>query len=183
MDDIVQQALAKWPHVPACYNWLGLDARGHWYLRDDATQALGPFAQAKGDRLTHENLLAFITRNYEADARGCWFFQNGPQRVYVELECAPWVLRLSDRGQLTTHTGCPTHALHGQCWVDERGLAYFSTPKGLAVLHTQDMVLLADALEQGRWHWSTTTHEHLLQSHHVVLSPARVQAQPPPNAL
>ena len=41
MDDIVKQALAKWPNVPDCYGWLGLDARGHWYLRDDAVQAAG----------------------------------------------------------------------------------------------------------------------------------------------
>ncbi|MFZ9138137.1 MAG: DUF2946 family protein, partial [Hylemonella sp.] len=24
MDDIVRQAMAKWPNVPACYGWLGL---------------------------------------------------------------------------------------------------------------------------------------------------------------
>jgi hypothetical protein len=30
MDDIVKQAMAKWPNVPACHGWLGLDARGHW---------------------------------------------------------------------------------------------------------------------------------------------------------
>ena len=28
MDDIVKQALAKWPNVPHCYGWLSLDARG-----------------------------------------------------------------------------------------------------------------------------------------------------------
>ena len=39
MDDIVKQALAKWPNVPHCYGWLGLDARGNWYMRDDRTQA------------------------------------------------------------------------------------------------------------------------------------------------
>ena len=32
MDDIVKQALAKWPNVPHCYGWLGLDARGNWYM-------------------------------------------------------------------------------------------------------------------------------------------------------
>lgn len=36
MDDIVKQALAKWPNVPDCYGWLGLDARGRWFMRDDA---------------------------------------------------------------------------------------------------------------------------------------------------
>ena len=44
MDDIVKQALAKWPAVPHCYGWLGIDARGHWYMRDDRVQALGAFA-------------------------------------------------------------------------------------------------------------------------------------------
>ena len=44
MDDIVRQAIAKWPNVPNCYGWLGLDARGNWYMRDDQAQAAGPFA-------------------------------------------------------------------------------------------------------------------------------------------
>ena len=26
MDEIVKQAMAKWPNVPHCYGWLGLDA-------------------------------------------------------------------------------------------------------------------------------------------------------------
>ena len=54
MDDIVRQAIAKWPNVPHCYGWLGLDARGQWYMRDDRTQAAGPFPQAKGSLLRHE---------------------------------------------------------------------------------------------------------------------------------
>ena len=61
MDDIVKQALAKWPNVPDCYGWLGLDARGLWYMRDDRAQAAGAFAsglrgakgQNSGLRLTH----------------------------------------------------------------------------------------------------------------------------------
>ena len=96
MDDIVKQALAKWPNVPHCYGWLGLDARGNWYLRDDRTQAAGPFAVAKGSMLQHEKLIDFIQRNYEHDDAGQWFFQNGPQRVYVELEAAPWVWRVGE---------------------------------------------------------------------------------------
>jgi len=32
MDEIVDAALKKWPNVPHCYGWLGLDARGAWYL-------------------------------------------------------------------------------------------------------------------------------------------------------
>ena len=54
----------------------------------------GPFPAAKGSLLEHDKLIDFIQRNYEHDERGQWFFQNGPQRVYVELEAAPWVWRV-----------------------------------------------------------------------------------------
>ena len=56
MDEIVKAALKKWPNVPACRDWLGLDARGDWYMRDDRIQAAGPFPQVKGSRLLHEKL-------------------------------------------------------------------------------------------------------------------------------
>ncbi len=94
MDDIVKAALAKWPRVPHCYGWLALDARGQWFMRDERIQAAGPFPAIKGSRIDHDKLLAFIQRNYECDDAGCWFFQNGPQRVYVELEITPWVWRI-----------------------------------------------------------------------------------------
>ena len=86
MDAIVAAALKKWPNVPHCYGWLALDARGDWYMRDDRIQAAGPFPRVKGSRIDHEKLREFIARNYAADDSGAWFFQNGPQRVYVELE-------------------------------------------------------------------------------------------------
>ena len=63
MDDIVKAALQKWPHVPHCYGWLALDARGDWYMRDDRIQHAGPFPQVKGSRIDHDKLRAFIERN------------------------------------------------------------------------------------------------------------------------
>ena len=95
MDPIVAAALKKWPNVPHCYGWLALDARGDWYMRDDRIQAAGPFPRVKGSRIEHEKLREFIARNYGHDESGAWFFQNGPQRVYVELEAAPYVWRLA----------------------------------------------------------------------------------------
>jgi len=97
MDDIVKAALKKWPNVPDCYDWLALDARGDWYMRDERTQHAGPFPQVKGSRIVHDKLKEFIGRNYESDERGAWFFQNGPQRVYLTLEAAPWVLGVQRR--------------------------------------------------------------------------------------
>ena len=108
MDAIVEAALRKWPNVPHCHGWLALDARGDWYMRDERVQAAGPFPRVKGSRIQHEKLLAFIHRNYAADADGAWYFQNGPQRVYVQLEAAPWVWRVADAAagsRLQAHTG------------------------------------------------------------------------------
>jgi lipocalin len=108
MDDVVKQAMAKWPNVPDCYGWLGLDARGDWYMRDDQAQALGTFTQNKGSRLAHEKLIEFINRNYASDKQGQWFFQNGPQRVYVEIEATPWIWRLQTDGSVQVLNSCAT---------------------------------------------------------------------------
>jgi hypothetical protein len=149
MDDIVRQAMAKWPNVPDCYGWLGLDARGDWYMRDDSTQAVGPFPLSRGAVLRHQKLVDFIQRNYDRDAAGCWYFQNGPQRVYVELEAAPLVLRLDSQGNVQSHTGEPLTARH--CIVDEQGRLYLVTPRGLGLVHTLDMHYAADLIESARW--------------------------------
>lgn len=149
MDDIVKQAIAKWPKVPAAYGWLGLDTRGRWYLRDDATQADGPFPQARGELLQHEKLLEFIARNYEADAQGRWFFQNGPQRVFVELELTPLIWRVHPDFSVVSHTGCSSAVQ--ECLMDAEGRVYLATPMGLGLVHTQDVALAAQAIEAGRW--------------------------------
>jgi len=149
MDDIVRQAMAKWPNVPHCYGWLGLDARGNWYMRDDRVQAAGPFPQCKGSLLHHEKLIAFIHRNYERDEDGRWFFQNGPQKVYVELEATPLVWRLGPDREVSAHTG--RRAQVQQAFVDEHGLVYLNTDLGFGLIHTQDVLHAADAIDAGSW--------------------------------
>jgi hypothetical protein len=157
MDDIVIAAIRKWPNVPAVYGWLALDARGDWYLRDEAVQAHAPFAQLKGSRIEHRRLIEFIARNYAADERGAWFFQNGPQRVYVELEAAPLVAgveRSGDSFVLASHVG---HAVGdaqcrpAACLLDEAGRLFVASPAGLAIVRSTDMLTAADALEFGAW--------------------------------
>jgi hypothetical protein len=153
MDDMVRKAMIKWPNVPDCYGWLGLDNRGHWRMRDDSVQKLGAFQSqvpgAKGAELRHENLIEFIHRNYEADDLGRWYFQNGPQRVYVELESTPYIFRLDESFKATAHTGEMTQVL--SCWVDESGCAYLHTSMGLGLVHTLDVVVLGEAITQGLW--------------------------------
>jgi hypothetical protein len=103
MDDIVKQAMAKWPNVPDCYGWLALDARGAWRMRDERAQHL----DLPGDKVIQAKLLGFINRNYAVDERGCWYFQNGPQRVYLNLEATPYIARTDPQHGLLLHTGEP----------------------------------------------------------------------------
>jgi hypothetical protein len=103
MDDIVKQALAKWPNVPHCYGWLALDARGNWRMRDERAQHFNQ----PGDKLNNAALVGFIRRNYTRDERGCWYFQNGPQRVYVQLEATPYIARTDPAAGWLLHTGVP----------------------------------------------------------------------------
>ncbi|SOY54779.1 DUF2946 family protein [Cupriavidus taiwanensis] len=114
MDDIVRQAMARWPNVPNVYGWLTLDRRGQWRLRNEYAQQHG----LSGDPIRHEALIGFIERNYQCDERGCWYFQNGPQRVFVALGYAPWIVRLH-QGALQTTTGQP-FTLQA-CFADEHG--------------------------------------------------------------
>lgn len=114
MDEIVKQAMARWPNVPYCYGWLALDRRGQWRLRNEYAQQHG----LSGDPLRHPALVGFIERNYLRDEHGAWFFQNGPQRVFVELAYAPWVVRLHQR---QFHTTSQRAFVPRSCHADEHG--------------------------------------------------------------
>jgi hypothetical protein len=156
MDELVAAAMLKWPHVPSCYGWLGLDARGQWWMRDEAAQSAGRFQSGvpatKGSLLRHEKLIAFIARNYQQDARGCWYFQNGPQQVFVELEATPHILRIQASGSMETHTGEPFAPR--RAWTDGAGRLYFDQQGGeLALVHSLDVLQGAELIE--RWHWPT----------------------------
>jgi hypothetical protein len=127
MDEIVLQALRKWPDVPSVYGWLSLDRRGNWAIKDD--------------RVRHPTLIDFIGRNYDADQHGRWFFQNGPQRVFVRLTYTPLVFRTRPgAGGLTfvTHTGMPTERV-SRAWLDEQGALLLETASAIGVVHDQDL--------------------------------------------
>jgi hypothetical protein len=182
MDDMVRAALKKWPHVPACTGWLALDARGDWYMRDDRTQAAGAFPLAKGSRIEHLQLREFIERNYEATPDGEWFFQNGPQRVYVELEAAPHVWRLRARSgaapEVRSHTGQAVAV--ESAWLDDKDRLFLATDAGLGIVHTQDMEAAADAIEAGLWTPQALPFAALQERFRFCLSPARRWAGHPP---
>ncbi|MFY9316682.1 MAG: DUF2946 family protein [Burkholderiales bacterium] len=127
MDDAVLRSLAKWPDVPDVYGWLSLDRRGNWLIRNE--------------RIGNLALREFIGRNYQPDARGCWYFQNGPQRVFVELAYTPLVLHF-DGEALFDHCGRPVEC--GQAFLDEEGSVLMQGKPGLGLLDDRDLALFAD---------------------------------------
>jgi hypothetical protein len=142
MDDIVKKAMAKWPNVPDCYGWLALDARGAWRMRDERAQHLN----LPGDKVIQVALLGFINRNYAVDDRGCWYFQNGPQRVYLNLEATPYIARTDPQQGLVLHTGEAFGPLV-RAYMTEVGELIVEGGGKLAQVDDRDLAQLMDALE------------------------------------
>ena len=138
MDESVLRAMAKWPDVPAVCGWLALDRRGNWLI--------------KRETIGNEAVNAFINRNYQHNDAGRWFFQNGPQRVFVDLDYTPYVYRvtsnLSAPLALATHVGDAVNTLHG-AWIDEQGVILIQTDRGVGLVHDQDLdsLLLAAVID------------------------------------
>lgn len=120
--------MAKWPNVPAVYGWLSLDRRGGWRI--------------KGERIANPGVNEFIGRNYEHDAQGRWFFQNGPQRVYVTPDYTPLVYRIVSTAteplKLECHTGNSVATVSGG-WLDENGVLLLETEYGIGLIHDRDL--------------------------------------------
>jgi hypothetical protein len=127
VDDIVVRSLAKWPNVPAVYGWLSLDRRGNWLI--------------KGERIGNAALREFIGRNYEADDKGRWYFQNGPQRVYVALAYTPLVVHYQG-DQLCDQRGRAFSPL--EAFEDDEGSVLFAGSGTVALLDDRDLGRIAD---------------------------------------
>lgn len=142
MDDIVKKAMAKWPNVPHCYGWLALDARGAWRMRDERAQHFG----LPGDKVIQEALLGFINRNYAADERGCWYFQNGPQRVFLNLEATPFIARTDPQHGLVLHTGEAVTAI-ARAFMTETGEVIVDAGGKIAQVDDRDVAQLMEMME------------------------------------
>mgnify|MGYP003439615795 FL=1 len=60
------------------------------------------------------------------------------------------LLRLLDgEAEVEAHTG--QRLAVQSCWLDEFGWLYLLTPRGLGLVHSQDMVGAADRIERGEW--------------------------------
>jgi hypothetical protein len=131
MDAVVAQAMAKWPNVPAVYGWLSLDRRGNWLI--------------KGERIANAALRDFIARNYEADSVGRWYFQNGPQRVYVALAYTPLVVHY-DGDSLVDQCGRPFAV--ERTYLDDEGSVLVEGGGRIALVDDRDLARYADAHDE-----------------------------------
>jgi hypothetical protein len=131
MDEIVVRSLAKWPNVPAVYGWLDLDRRGNWLI--------------KGQRIGNAALREFIGRNYASDESGRWYFQNGPQRVFVRLAYTPFVMHY-EGDRLFDHCGRPVRAL--ETLVDDEGSVLIRGEHGIGLLDDRDLERYAEIGDQ-----------------------------------
>jgi Protein of unknown function (DUF2946) len=137
MDEAVIRSMLKWPDVPSVYGWLALDRRGDWLIK----AAGGSFG-----RITNPAVADFIGRNYAADDAGRWYFQNGPQRVFVALDYTPWVWRLDDSGeQLVAHTRADAGAVRA-AFLDESGALLIESALGVGVVCDRDLSALAQRI-------------------------------------
>jgi len=119
--------MAKWPSVPSVYGWLALDRRGNWTI--------------KGEPVGNPTVTAFIGRNYARDAAGRWFFQNGPQRVFVTLAYTPHVLRVEPAEgelRLVAHTGEPVRTCH-DAFLDESGCVLVAFEGSVGLISDRDL--------------------------------------------
>lgn len=120
-----QRAMLRWPNVPHLYGWLRLDRRGRWLIKDEV--------------ISRPQIIDTIGANYLADARGAWYFQNGPQRGYVALDAAPLMLSAPAEGDaLSTHLGTPAGAV-SRVAIDEQGGLWLLAARGPGWLVDRDL--------------------------------------------
>ncbi len=177
MDNLVLQSLTKWPAVPNCFGWLALDRRGRWRIRSEYTQKYN----LPGEVIQNSNLNNFITRNYSRDQIGRYFFQNGPQRVFITLDAAPWIVRITPSNEvLQLVTQCQNEFHPQEALSDESGNIFISgitmqsilkdegiptfiqlNQPSIALLHDHDLGLFSDLAKldnhscslESSWNW------------------------------
>ena len=137
--------MLKWPDVPAVYGWLRLDRRGRWRIRMAADSDSAE--ERRFEPIGNAAMTAFIARNYLPDERGCWYFQNGPQRVFVSLACAPLVYAVAESG-LTDQCGRGIGHLES-AWLDEEGSLILKADHGVGILDDRDLGVFSDCLADG----------------------------------
>jgi hypothetical protein len=147
-------------------------------MRDEFAQA----NQLAGSVIQHLALNEFISRNYACDSLGRYFFQNGPQRVFITLDATPWIARITPtESGLQLITQCAIEIKPHGALSDEKGNIYITglIPQSssdqinttaftkieslsVALLHDHDLELFSEQSQvqedacsfRGSWQWN-----------------------------
>lgn len=130
-DDYLEKVMAKWPNVPEVYGWLKMNKRGEWLIKEQS--------------ISHLRIKNFLNRNYFSDSNGNWFVQNGPQRVYVELEYTPHVYRIRDYSFIYTTNGKKVGQVKSFL-LDEQGNILIYSELGLGLVYDKDLSQVVESL-------------------------------------
>lgn len=193
MDEQVIRSMLKWPDVPDCFGWLALDRRGQWRMRNEYAQ----LHHLPGTPIEHTGLKEYISRNYTHDALGRYYFQNGPQKVFVTLDSCPWVVRMQPSSNypnaFTLVTQCGSLLDPHGALSDEAGNIYIvgtvaeDQAISVALLHDHDLTPFSEqsAIEEdacsyrGSWKWGDKklpidpiTSSQLSSRYHFVKTPS-----------
>ncbi len=131
-DDYLVKMMAKWPNVPEVYGWLKKNKRGEWLIKEQS--------------ISHLRIRDFLNKNYFSDYNGNWFVQNGPQRVYVELEYAPYVFKIRDHSFIYTTTGKKVTQIKSFI-LDEEGNILILSELGLGLVYDKDLSQVGEFLD------------------------------------
>ena len=92
-------------------------------MRDEFAQENG----LPGQVIEHKALKEFIARNYARDNLGRYFFQNGPQRVFISLTVTPWIARIiPNKDSQEIITQCQMRMDPTSAFSDELGNIYIA---------------------------------------------------------
>ncbi len=122
-----------WPRKLEVYGWLSLDRRGCWLI--------------KGNKVRNAKLTKFISANYYVDINGRYFFQNGPQRVFVSIDLAPYIVNVMGNNplELVTHNGIRVEVID-QAWFDKRMNLFICWDNVIGAINDRDNPYLFEYL-------------------------------------
>lgn len=127
-DDYIIRVMKKWPNVPEVFGWLKLNRKGEWLIKNQS--------------ISHLRLKNFLNNNYFSDKKGNWFVQNGPQRVFVELEYTPHVYFINSSISISTSTGKQASIIKSFL-LDEQGNILVQTDLGIGIIYDKDLLQIA----------------------------------------
>ena len=130
MDEIVKQAMAKWPNVPSVFGWLGLDRRGKWRIKGE--RIANPASPISSAAITSTTRKA---AGFSRTGRSACSSRSNTRRSSSASTGTP-IPRAALR--IEAHTGRAVHRIDG-AWIDDAGIVLLATDAGVGMIDDRDL--------------------------------------------